>query len=107
MQFLGIVILDPDIEMKEETIYVVINLAKPKPIKDIPVFSGFANFHEIFIKNFNKTIALLISMLKQLITLMGVRLEAIKPMNMKEIRIYVLVFMLLVMLIVVIILVKI
>ena len=50
--------------MEEEKIEVIKKQPKPKSVRDILIFLGFANFYKRFIKNFNKIIAPLISMLQ-------------------------------------------
>ena len=40
------------------------NLPKPKSIRDIQVFLGFANFYHCFIQDFSKIVTLLTSMLR-------------------------------------------
>ena len=50
--------------MKAKKIEIVRKWPKPKSIRDIEVFLGFANFYCRFIKGFNKIAALLTSMLK-------------------------------------------
>lgn len=50
--------------MKEEKVEVIKKLLEPKSTRNIEVFLGFANLYKIFIRNFNKIVALLISMLQ-------------------------------------------
>ena len=50
--------------MEDEKIKVVKNWPKPKFVRDIQVFFGFANFYQRFIQGFNKIARSLISMLK-------------------------------------------
>ena len=50
--------------MEEERIETVKAWPKPKSIRDIQVFLGFANFYQRFIQGFSKIVALLTSILK-------------------------------------------
>ena len=50
--------------MEDKRIEVVRNWLKPKLVRDIQVFIGFANFYRRFIQSFNKIAAPLTSMLK-------------------------------------------
>ena len=50
--------------MEAERIEVVKEWLKPKLVRDIQVFLGFANFYRRFIQGFNKIVAPLTSMLK-------------------------------------------
>ena len=50
--------------MKEERINIVKALPKPKLVRDIQVFIGFANLYRRFIQGFNKIAAPLTSILK-------------------------------------------
>ena len=52
------------IRIEEEKIEEVEALAKPKSVRDIQVFLGFANFYRRFIKGFSKIAAPLTSMLR-------------------------------------------
>lgn len=64
MQFLSFVVLVQKIRMEEERIETIKTWSKPQLIKDILVFSSFANFYERFIKNFNRIATLFTSMLQ-------------------------------------------
>ena len=50
--------------MEEERIDAVKNWPKPKSVRDIRVFLGFANFYHCFIQGFSRIAALLTSMLR-------------------------------------------
>ena len=50
--------------MKDEWINIVKNWPKPKSVKNIKVFLGFANFYWRFIQNFSKIAWPLVLMLK-------------------------------------------
>ncbi len=50
--------------MEEEKIKVVKTWLEPQSVRDIQVFLGFANFYRKFIKNFNRIVILLTSMLR-------------------------------------------
>ena len=62
--FLGYVVSSKGISMKAERIKVVRKWLEPKPVRDIQVFLGFANFYWQFIQGFSKIAAPLTSMLK-------------------------------------------
>lgn len=69
--FFGYVILTQEIKIKEKRIKVIKNWLKPKSIKDIQIFLGFANFYYCFIQYFSRIAILLTSMLKILTLLSG------------------------------------
>ena len=62
--FLGFVVSDQGIRIEEERIEAVKVWAKPKSVRDIKVFLGFANFCRRFIKSFSKIAAPLTFILK-------------------------------------------
>ena len=62
--FLGYVVSSKGISMKAERIKVVRKWLEPKPVRDIQVFLGFANFYWQFIQGFSRIVAPLTSMLK-------------------------------------------
>ena len=66
--FLGYVVSSKGISMKVERIEFVKEWPKPKSVRDIQVFLGFANFYWQFIQGFSKIVAPLTSMLKTTIT---------------------------------------
>ena len=57
-------ILLKKISIEAERIKVVKHLPKPKLVRNIPIFLGFANFYQRFIQGFNKIVVLLTAMLK-------------------------------------------
>ena len=62
--FLGYIVSSQRICMEEEKIDAVKAWPKPKSVRDIQVFIGFANFYWHFFQGFSKIAAPLISMLK-------------------------------------------
>ena len=64
VRFLGFVVSAQGISMEEERIKIVKAWSKPKSIRDIQVFLGFAKFYRRFIQGFSKIAASLTSMLK-------------------------------------------
>ena len=64
VRFLGYVVSSQGICMKEERIDAVKAWPKPKSIRDIQVFIGFANFYRRFIQGFSKIAAPPTSILK-------------------------------------------
>ena len=62
--FLGYVVLAQKIQIEDKRIDVVKNWLKPKSVRDIPVFPGFANFYRCFIQAFSNLAGPLTSMLK-------------------------------------------
>ena len=62
--FLGYIILDQGVRREDEQIEAVKNWHESMLIKDIPVFIGFVNFYQCFIRGFSKIATPLISMLK-------------------------------------------
>ena len=61
--FLGYIVLAQEVQMEEERIEVVKNWPKPKSMRDIQVFLGFANFYQHFIQSFSKIVGPFTSML--------------------------------------------
>ena len=61
--FLGYVVSAQGVRIKEKRIDAVKNWLKPKSIRDIQVFLGFANFYRCFIQGFSKIATPLTSML--------------------------------------------
>ena len=57
-------VLSKEISMEVERIEVVKDWLKPKLVRNLQVFLGFANFYWQFIQSFNKIATPLISMLK-------------------------------------------
>ena len=64
VRFLGYVVSSKGISMEAERIEVVKDWPKPKSVRDIQVFLGFANFYWRFIQGFSRIATLLISILK-------------------------------------------
>ena len=64
VRFLGYVISSQGIRMEEKKIDAVKAPSKPKSVRDIQVFIGFANFNRRFIQDFSKIPAPLTSILK-------------------------------------------
>ena len=62
--FLEYIVLSKRINMEAEIIETMKDWDKPKSVRNIQVFIGFANFYQQFIQSFSKIIALLISILK-------------------------------------------
>ena len=62
--FLGYVVSSKGISMEVERIEVVRKWLKPKSVRDIQVFLGFANFYRQFLQGFSKIAASLTSILK-------------------------------------------
>ena len=54
--------------MEDKRIETVKNWPKPKSMRDIQVFLGFANFYQCFIQSFGKIARLLTSMLRTSLT---------------------------------------
>ena len=54
--------------MEEEKIDIMKNWPKPKSIRDIQVFLGFANFYRYFIQGFSRIAAPLTSMFRMSLT---------------------------------------
>ena len=52
------------VQMEDEKIKIVKNWPKPKSVRDILVFLGFANFYQCFIQDFSEIAGPLTSMLK-------------------------------------------
>ncbi len=64
VRFLGFVVSSQGTRMEEERIEAVKDWEKPKSVRDIQVFLGFAKFYWRFIKGFSKIAAPLTSMLR-------------------------------------------
>ena len=64
VRFLGFVVSAQRINMEEERIEAVKAWPKPKSIRDIQVFLGFANFYRRFIQGFSRIAAPLTLLLK-------------------------------------------
>ena len=64
IRFLGYIVSFKGISMKVEKIKVVKEWPKPKSVRDIQIFLGFANFYQQFIQSFSKIPILLTSILK-------------------------------------------
>ena len=64
VRFLGYVVLSKGISIEAERIEVVKDWPKPKSVRNIQVFLGFANFYQRFIQGFSRIAAPLTSMLK-------------------------------------------
>ena len=64
VQFLGYIVSSQGIRMEDKKIEVVKNWPKPKSVRDIHVFIGFANFYQRFIWGFNRIAAPLTPILK-------------------------------------------
>ncbi len=64
IRFLGFVVSAQGIKMEEERIEVVKTWPEPQLVRDIQVFLGFANFYKRFIRNFNRIVVPLTSMLR-------------------------------------------
>ena len=71
-----------EVRIKDKQIKTVENWPKSILIRDIPVFIGFANFYQHFIKSFTRNITLLTSLLK-IIKLSKLALKAFKIDNNK------------------------
>ena len=66
--FLGYFVSAHEIRMEDERIEAVKNWSKPKSVRDIQIFIGFANFSCRFIQGFSRVAAPLTSMLKSPLT---------------------------------------
>ncbi len=64
MRFLGYIVSHQGIQMEEGRIKGVRDWPKPRLLRDIQVFLGFANFYRRFIQGFSRLAAPLTSMLK-------------------------------------------
>lgn len=64
ISFLGYIISADGVAMDEEKVNAVVNWPKPKTVKQLQRFLGFANFYRRFIRNFSSMTAPLTSMMK-------------------------------------------
>lgn len=64
MRFFGYVVSTKEVQIKKKQIEAIKNWPKPKSVRDIQMFVGFANFYYQFIYGFNKIVTLLILMLE-------------------------------------------
>ena len=62
--FLGYIVLAQGVRMEDERIEAVKNWPEPTSVRDIQVFIGFANFYQLFIRDFSRIAVPLTSMLK-------------------------------------------
>ncbi|KAL0147880.1 hypothetical protein M9458_056801, partial [Cirrhinus mrigala] len=65
ISFLGYVISNEGVTMDDEKVSAVVNWPKPRTIKDLQRFLGFANFYRRFIRNFSQIAAPLTSMTRK------------------------------------------
>nr|XP_017214371.1 uncharacterized protein LOC108191961 [Danio rerio] len=64
ISFLGYIISAEGLAMDEKKVDTVINWPKPKTVKELQHFMGFANFYRRFIRNFSTVAAPLTSLVK-------------------------------------------
>lgn len=64
VEFLGYVISPKGVYMKKDRIHAVQNWPRPRCIRDVQVFIGFANFYRRFIRGFSRIAGPLTAMLK-------------------------------------------
>ena len=64
VRFLGYVVLAQGVKLEDEQIEAVKNWLKPKSVRDIQVFIGFASFYQCFIQGFSRIAAPLTFILK-------------------------------------------
>ncbi|KAL0192230.1 hypothetical protein M9458_010526, partial [Cirrhinus mrigala] len=65
ISFLGYVISNEGVTMDDKKVSAVVNWPKPRTIKDLQRFLGFANFYRRFIRNFSQIAASLTSMTRK------------------------------------------
>ncbi|KAL0199954.1 hypothetical protein M9458_003141, partial [Cirrhinus mrigala] len=65
ISFLGYVISNEGVTMDDKKVSAVVNWPKPRTIKDLQRFLGFANFYRRFIRNFSQIAAPLTSMTRR------------------------------------------
>ena len=57
MEFLGFIATTEGLKMDPKKVDAIVSWKVPKTVRDIQCFLGFADFYQIFIKNYSQVVA--------------------------------------------------